>query len=238
MKSEPVTRLYTIYSGGLLFLLIAIAAVTAADPTLPKTAIPAKIESVLQSRTFFYSVMDTIYCNLQLHDRFMENLPLSAKIANCLKDRHYEIIQDDSVFVATDHDGLTGEFTVAYANQDRRIYYGEGTYHRKWLLNVKGRAIVDIVATAVDSGHTARQMALYLKIDSGTIGFLAKAASKVPLLNSLVRKFAINKALSFAKISADITYELNYNRVKALAIVQKRLDIGDYQKLMEILTAL
>ena len=204
----------------------------------PPSDIPNLTSPVIDHKTLFYTLTDTIPCSRFVHDSLMDDLPLSAQIANVLHKRKYELTVQDSAIVATDHDGLDGVFVVAHRSEKRFVYYGEGSFKKTFILSISGRAIVDIHCPVIaDTSQTIREMALYLKVDSGTVGFMAKIASKLPLLGSLVKKFAIKKALSFARISSEIAYALHTDREGALQQLESMLSATDYAKLTAILEA-
>lgn len=221
----------------LLILLLFVNRLSADEVVnpLPDTGIPDKIDTVVQERTLYYAVNDTIICTSRLYHGLMNDLELSAKIANILMDRKYEISLEDSLYHATDNKGLDGIFIVAHQSQQRHVFYGNGSFDKSLVMKVNGRAIVDILVAQSDSVHIAREMALYLKIDNGTVGFLAKVASKIPLLNKLVRKFATGKALSFAQLSRDIADKLINHREKSLEKLQEKLEPVAYQRLISLL---
>ncbi|OQY29385.1 MAG: hypothetical protein B6244_04005 [Candidatus Cloacimonetes bacterium 4572_55] len=226
-----------------LFLLISVFLLwtgasrsdNAIMPPFPDTTVPDKVLPVIHGNTLHYTKQDTILCQKILYEGLMDDIQLSANIVNILYDRNYELILKDSLFIADDHKGLKGEFILSHRSAHRHIYYGDGKFNKKWIFNIKGRAIIDIFFTELDSMYIARDMALYLKVDSGALGFLTKIASKVPLLNNLVRKFAVGKALSFASLSRVAAYQLNRKQEETLIQLEENLSPTDYQKLVSLL---
>lgn len=228
-------RQMLIFASIFALLVYDIAADDEKNRPLPNTTIPDKISDVAAQPTFFYTTQDTVLCGKQLHDAFMDDLFLSAKIANVLQNRKYEIQMKDSLFIASDQKGLNGEFILAHKSDHRLVYYGEGTFKKASIFSVTGRAIVDIITVENSDSTVMRDMALFLKIDRGSVGFLAKIAAKIPILGHLIRQYATDKSLSFASLSRDIAYKLRYEREKSLAILSEKLTETDYQRLLHLL---
>ena len=200
-----------------------------------QSIVDSMIKNVVSKQTFYYNAKDTLPCNSSIHNAFMNDLLFSARVANVIGEKNYQLEKINDYIYADDHQGLKGKFLQAYHDSNRYVFFGDGSFTKAHLFSVNGKAVIDIIIHPEKDSLLSRDMYLYLQVENGTLGFLAKVAARIPILNHYVQKYAIKKSMSFATLSRDIILQLKFNRVTALQLLEAELNEDDFKKILLII---
>ncbi len=174
-----------------------------------------KIANLLDNKTIYRNVIDTIFISEKKLYLLTKNLPTAAKLINIIKNRQYEIDSIDGLrFYANDHSDLEGIIFHVYNSIDTTFFYAEGT--AKFLLTkYKLFGLMYVEYKNIDTNKILFNARIYIYPNNSFARSLLKILLKLGF-NSYVDK-KISNIYNFINITAKA---INQNPKKIINVIQ------------------
>jgi hypothetical protein len=196
---------------GPAIVILCAAPSFAEELLIPYTAFPdlpiaRKVKEVVDHYTFHRALnANRFKSTAKVFDYLLDRMPLTSVIMRHMGIEKYEItVGEDGVMTYDDKQGMVGTFIPAYAEGNKRVFYGDGSFDTGILGAIRGQSVVVMDCSQEEPQLICNRVVVFIRV-RGLLAPLCKIAS--PILNGMVTR----KSGALLKASTILSEQLTDN---------------------------
>ena len=224
----------------MLRVLILMASLAAASYALPAELLPykafpdeaqaKKVKAVVDHRTFRHSIADTRFqSDSRTFNYLLDRMPMTTAIMREMGLEKYEITScPDGTMKCDDKEGVIGTMETAYTANDKRVYYGDGTFDAPLLGKIRGESVVVLDYVQQEPGVMANTVTIFIRVHS----FFAPIMKLFsPAIKGMVTRKSASLMGASMKLSEKLTCdpEAVYDKIQDSEIITPG-ELSDFKK--------